>query len=94
LALCLIHEVPCLEYVWGNGVIAPPLLTLAQEGGEWSAACPGEIARGIHWIGDWMGPRPSLDAVERRKKFFPCREPNPVIVVRYPLLYRLSYPDS
>jgi hypothetical protein len=36
---------------------------------EWSASyfvrlIPGEIVRGTHWIGGWVGPRAGLDAVE------------------------------
>jgi len=36
-------------------------LTLAIDGGEWSASCPscftyGERASSIHWIGGWVGP--------------------------------------
>jgi hypothetical protein len=39
--------------------------------GEWSASrlcrfTPGERARGIHWIGDWVGPRTDLDDVASR----------------------------
>jgi hypothetical protein len=30
---------------------------------------PGERAPGTHWIGGWVGPRASLDDVERRKIF-------------------------
>jgi len=43
----------------------------ALERGEWSAPCPGhltprEIAPGTHWIGDWVGPRDSLNMVENK----------------------------
>jgi hypothetical protein len=56
---------------WGSGGIAPTFLTLALEGGEWSASrpgrfTPGEIATGAYWLG-WVGPRAGLDAVEKRK---------------------------
>jgi hypothetical protein len=30
---------------------------------------PWEIAPGTHWIGDWVGLRSGLDAVEKRKIF-------------------------
>jgi hypothetical protein len=45
------------------------LLTLALDGGEWSASCPGcftpeKIVPSCHWIGGWVGSRPNLDAVE------------------------------
>jgi hypothetical protein len=50
----------------------PPFLTLALDGGEWPASHPGcftagERAPGTHWIGGWVGPRASLEAVEKRK---------------------------
>jgi hypothetical protein len=41
------------------------------------AALPTEKATGTHCIGSWVGPRPSLDIIERRKIFWPCRESNP-----------------
>jgi hypothetical protein len=48
----------------GSGGIAPPFLTLALDGGEWSASCPsltaGETAPGTHCKGGWVGPRASL----------------------------------
>jgi hypothetical protein len=45
-------------------------LTLALVGGEWSASrpglfTPGERAPSSHWIGGWVGPRASLDNVEK-----------------------------
>jgi hypothetical protein len=56
-------------------------LTLALDGGEWSASRPGrfnhrEIASGIHWIGGWVGPRAVLDAVVNRKIPSSRRESN------------------
>jgi hypothetical protein len=61
------------EY-WGVEVSLHSFLTLALDGGEWSASRPGpgrftpmESAPGIHWIGDWVGPRAGQDAVVRRK---------------------------
>jgi hypothetical protein len=47
----------------------PPFLTLAAEKGEWSASRPGrftpcERASSAHWIGDWVGLRTGMDAVE------------------------------
>jgi hypothetical protein len=40
----------------GSGGIAPPFLTSALDGGEWSASRPGrftsgEIAADTHWVG-------------------------------------------
>jgi hypothetical protein len=53
-------------------------LTSVLDGGEWSASrpcrfTPGERAPDTHWIGGWMGPRASLDAVVKRKIPSPCR---------------------
>jgi hypothetical protein len=55
----------------GVQVIAPPFLTSALDGGEWSASrprlfSPGERDSGTHWIG-WEGPRSGLDVVEKGK---------------------------
>jgi hypothetical protein len=49
----------------GSGRIAPPLLTLALDGGEWSASCTGRFtssqrAPSIRWIGGWVGPGAGL----------------------------------
>jgi hypothetical protein len=53
-----------------SGGIAPPFLTSALEGGEWSDSRPcrfnaGKSAPGTHWIGGWVGPRAGLDAMEK-----------------------------
>jgi hypothetical protein len=45
---------------------------------------------GTHWIGDWVGPRAGLNAME--KSLLPSWESNPGRAVRSPSLYRLSYP--
>jgi hypothetical protein len=50
----------------GSGGIAPPFLTSALDGGEWSASLPGRFTPGerapdTHWIGGCMGP--GLDAI-------------------------------
>jgi hypothetical protein len=56
---------------WGSGIVAPPFLTSALDEGDWSASCPGhftlrERAPGTQWKGGWVGPRASLDTVEKR----------------------------
>jgi hypothetical protein len=56
----------------GSGGIAPPLLSSALGGVEWSASRLGhfiseEIAYGAFWIENWLGPRACLDAAEMRK---------------------------
>jgi hypothetical protein len=67
---------------WGSGCVAPPFLTSALDGGEWSVShsdrsTPGEIVPGTHRIRGWLGPGAGLKAVEERKTL-PCREPSPV----------------
>jgi hypothetical protein len=68
LSLCLINQPLCHEDIRGSGCIAPPFLTSAVDGAEWSASCPdrftpGERAPGTHWIGGWVGPGAGLDAI-------------------------------
>jgi hypothetical protein len=60
---------------WGSRGIAPPFLTSALDGGEWSASLPcrltaGEGALDTHRIGGWMGPRAGLDAMGNRSPAF------------------------
>jgi hypothetical protein len=50
--------------------MAPLFFTSVLDGGEWSASrsgcfTPVERATGTHWIGGWVGPRVSVDAVEK-----------------------------
>jgi hypothetical protein len=42
-------------------------LTSALVGGEWSASRLGRFTPGTHWIGGFVGPRASLDDVEKWK---------------------------
>jgi hypothetical protein len=56
-----------------NGGIAPPFLTSALHGGEWSASrfCRFNHrgrALGTYSIGGWVSPRVCLEAVEKRNK--------------------------
>jgi hypothetical protein len=65
-------EALCHEDIWGNGSIAPPLLTSALDKGVWPASLPGYFipagrALGTHWIGGWVIPRAGIDSVEKRK---------------------------
>jgi hypothetical protein len=58
------------ENLWGSRSIVLPFLTLALSGIEWltSLLCrfaPKEKAPSSHWIESWVGPRDSLDAVEK-----------------------------
>jgi hypothetical protein len=50
--------------------------------------------KGIHGIEGWVGPRPGLEAVEKRRISCPCLESSPAVqpVARSPSLYRLNYP--
>jgi hypothetical protein len=40
-------------------------------------ALPPGRAPGTHWIGDWVGLKAGLDAVEKRKISCACQESNP-----------------
>jgi hypothetical protein len=54
----------------GSGSIAPPFLTLALDGSEWSASRSGCFTHGeiaTQYQGGWLGPRASPDAMEKRK---------------------------
>jgi hypothetical protein len=69
---------PCLtkyhvmNTYWGSGSIAPRILNLETQGGEWSASHLGrftlrETAAGTHWLGGLVGPKPSQRAEAKRK---------------------------
>jgi hypothetical protein len=68
-------------------------LTLALDGGKWSASCPccftpRERAPHTHWIGGWVDPRAILDMVIKRKiPSPPPQESNP----RTPIIQSVAY---
>jgi hypothetical protein len=74
----------------GSGGTAPPFLTSTLDGIEWSALRLGRFTPDIHFIGNWVGPRDSLEAVER-EKIVPPLEIKPDSPARSPSLYRLSF---
>jgi len=54
-----------MKVYWGMEVYLHAFLTLALDGGEWSASCSSfytPILRvpSTHWIWGWVGPRVSL----------------------------------
>jgi hypothetical protein len=49
----------------GADVYIHVFLTSELVGGVWSASRPSSFTPGIHWIGDWMGPRASLNGMEK-----------------------------
>jgi hypothetical protein len=71
-------------------------LTSTLNGGEWSASRPGCALPppGTHWIGDWVGPRASLDAEAGWKILCLWQGSNPGHPVCSQTLYWLSYPGS
>jgi hypothetical protein len=57
-----------------SGGVAPPFLTSALEGGDWSAShpccfTPRERAPGTHGIGCWVGPRAIVDTGVEKNLF-------------------------
>jgi hypothetical protein len=70
LSLCLTNYTPRHDDVWKTGGKAPPFLTSALVGGEYSASCPvrftpGDRATGTHCVGDWVGSRAGLNDEEK-----------------------------
>jgi hypothetical protein len=51
----------------GGEGIAPPFLTSALDGGEWSASRLCHFTPSTHWIGGWVGPRASLNVMKKGK---------------------------
>jgi hypothetical protein len=69
--------------IWRSGVIAPPFLTSALDGDEWSNSCPGRFTRrgkipGTHWIGGWKGHSRSAVCGEE-KNFDPAGIRTPAV---------------
>jgi hypothetical protein len=58
--------------------MAPPFLTLALDGGEWSALCPGhfttrDTAPGAQRRKGWVGSRSGLHVMENKKSLAPAQ---------------------
>jgi hypothetical protein len=85
--------------VWESRGIAPPFLTTALDGGEWSSSrpnpfTPGEVEPGTHGIGTWVSPRADVDTMEEKEISYSFWESNPGRSARSPSLYRLGYSFS
>jgi hypothetical protein len=87
LSLCLTKHHAMKTY-WVVEVKCHAFFTSALEGSKWSASPPPPDS-GTRWIGDWLGPRAGLDAVEKRKILSPFWESNSQtpIVLPVPSLY-------
>jgi hypothetical protein len=77
----LLTEHHAMEAYWRVDVWLHTFLTLALDGGEWSASHPGcftprERDPGTNWIGGWLGPRVGLDMVVKRNIPSPCWDSN------------------
>jgi hypothetical protein len=74
LSLCLIKHHAMRKC--GSGGIAPPFLTSALGGGEWSASRPGPAPRGksprYPFDRRLVGPTAGLSAVQKRKISYPA----------------------
>jgi hypothetical protein len=66
----------------GSGGIAPVFLTLALNWSEWLTSHHGRFACCTHSAGDWVGPRPGLEILEKRKISSFRRGSSPVLPVR------------
>jgi hypothetical protein len=94
LTLCSTKHHAMKTY-WGSGGIAPRILTLALNGGEWSASrfgrfTPRERTLATHWIGGWVGFRAVLDTVVKRKIPNPLRKLNPRTPIVQPVAQRYA----
>jgi hypothetical protein len=76
LSLGLINSALCHIDVEETRNIITPFLTWALEGGEWSASQPfhfnpKKTAQISHCTEGWVGPRDSLDIIEKKNLFPP-----------------------
>ena len=89
--------IPVTGPVWPRGWVEVWLyfsMTVALEGGEWSAARPGRTLPpqerpGTHFIGGWVGPRAGLG---RAENLVPTGIRSRTVQPVAQLPYRLSYP--
>jgi hypothetical protein len=56
-----------MKAYWGVEVQFQAFLTLALDGDEWSASCPGRFNQGIHCIRRWVNQGAGLDAVVNKE---------------------------
>jgi hypothetical protein len=84
LPLCLANYAPCYDDVGERGDIFPLFLTVAQDGGDWSAIPPSCFTPGkeplvpVGYILAGCAPEP-VWILCRRKSVRPCRESNPAV---------------
>jgi hypothetical protein len=95
LSLCLTKH-HAMKALWGEWMYSSThSLTLALDGGEWSASrsgrfTPRERAPVTHWIRGWVGPRAVLDAMVKRKITSPRRDSNPRTPIVQPIAQRYT----
>jgi hypothetical protein len=68
----------------GGGGIAPPFLTSALDGDEWSAShngslTPRETVPSAQWIGSWVDPKAGLGTVEKEKSLATAEDRIPAV---------------
>jgi hypothetical protein len=83
----------------GSGSIAPPFLTLALAGGQWSVWYTGHFTSrdkspSYSLCRSLVGPKNRSGHCEEEKDLCPCQKLNPGRPVCSPSLYWLSYPNS
>jgi hypothetical protein len=69
--------------MYGGSGYSFTILIIALDEGKWSALHPGQFTSGeraldTHCVGGWVGPRASLDALEK-KNLVPARNQTPTV---------------
>jgi hypothetical protein len=72
VGLCVTNWALCHEGAWESGHTDPHFLDLCTNWRWVVSSCPGHFTPGerapfMNWIGRWVGPRASLDDMEKRK---------------------------
>jgi hypothetical protein len=68
-SLCLIKQAPRYEDVPESRSIAPPFLTLAVDGGEWSASRPCRFTTSTHCVEGWATQKNHVPAGNRTQVY-------------------------
>lgn len=69
------------EDVWGTGGVASLFSSSELSVDKWLTQRPDQLTSGkephnTHWVGEYVGPKATLNAVDKRKISYLCRETN------------------